>query len=555
MKLRIVYISSLCCIAEYQYAKLQGGAMLITKKLLLVTFVPILVLGFFLSNGHAADGSRSPTQENLDRSIRLSKRHANLRAKAKKEGSIPVIVMLNTEFAPEGELSDEGIRQQKGKIERAKGVLLQRLTKHKVDSVKGFDLVAGLAMEVGAAALEELLVSTDVIDVQEDMRLFPLLQQSVPIVGGNTVWQSGYSGAGQAIAVLDTGVDKNHSFLTAKVVSEACFGSIVTSVTPDGLIDYTVRPFCPGEQTMVIAPGAGINCPTSINGCEHGTHVAGIAAGKGSNFSGVAKDANIIAIKVFSKVTGAAGCNPYPSPCITAYFSDVIRGLDHVFSLRQSFKIAAVNLSLGTKYGYSSPAVCQQENLAILAAIGNLRSVGIPTIAGAGNEGYTAGMASPACISNVISVGSTTKFDTISNFSNNAFWLSLLAPGGESGTAIKDYKGRIIILPSPTVNDIFSSVPTGFGFIGGTSQAAPHVSGAWAVIKSKAPSATIDQVLLALQSTGFGVADTRPPGPCPPCDPLRPGGFGTLKPRIRVDLAARRFIDPWMPAIISSLLN
>ena len=42
-----------------------------------------------------------------------------------------------------------------------------------------------------------------------------------------------------------------------------------------------------------------MNCSTSISGCDHGTHVAGIVAGKGPDFNGVAKDANLIAMQVF----------------------------------------------------------------------------------------------------------------------------------------------------------------------------------------------------------------------------------------------------------------
>jgi len=54
---------------------------------------------------------------------------------------------------------------------------------------------------------------------------------------------------------------------------------------------------------------------TGATGCDHGTHVAGIAAGKSASFSGVAKDANLIAMQVFSR-TGTS---------IGAYSSDVVR--------------------------------------------------------------------------------------------------------------------------------------------------------------------------------------------------------------------------------------
>jgi subtilisin family serine protease len=121
----------------------------------------------------------------------------------------------------------------------------------------------------------------------------------------------GYSGAGRTVAILDTGVDKTHPFLSGKVVSEACYST--NSATTTSL--------CPGGVSQSTAAGSGVNCPTSIGGCNHGTHVAGIAAGKGATFSGVAKDASIIAIKVFTQFNTVADCGG-TAPCILAYSSD-----------------------------------------------------------------------------------------------------------------------------------------------------------------------------------------------------------------------------------------
>jgi hypothetical protein len=73
---------------------------------------------------------------------------------------------------------------------------------------------------------------------------------------------------------------------------------------------------------------------------------------------------------------------------------------------------------------------------------------------------------------------------------------------------------------------IMSSVLTpanGFGPLDGTSMAAPHVTGAWALLRHRAPSASVAQVLSALTTTGQPVTD---------------GGNGLTKPRIRVDAAA-----------------
>jgi subtilisin family serine protease len=97
-------------------------------------------------------------------------------------------------------------------------------------------------------------------------------------------------------------------------------------------------------------------------------------------------------------------------------------------------------------------------------------------------------MSAPACISSAISVGATDDFDNIPSFSNIASFLDLLAPG---------------------VN-ITSSVPGGGTTpYNGTSMATPHVTGAWAVVKSYKPDATIDELLAVFKSTGTLVDDNR----------------------------------------------
>ena len=158
-------------------------------------------------------------------------------------------------------------------------------------------------------------------------------------------------------------------------------------------------------------------------------------------------------------------------------------GLNRVYALKDSFRIAAVNLSLGGG-GFTNPATCDSVNRSTKAVIDQLRSVGIPTVIASGNAGLLNAVSYPACISSAVSVGSTddgslgTGTDAVSYFTNRAFFLRLLAPG----------------------QWINSSVPGGgFANFSGTSMAAPHVAGAWALIRSAAPQLTVAKILNSLQ--------------------------------------------------------
>ena len=421
-----------------------------------------------------------------------------LMALAESAGSVRVIIGLDLPFQPEGSLAQsEAIREQRSAIERAQAELLQALSAYEVKSITRYNYIPYIALEVDAAALAYLRVSSGVTSIVEDKVLSPALMDSVPLTGANTAWSLGASGAGQTIAVLDTGVDKVHPFLSGKVVSEACYSSTYAP--------YGISSLCPNGQDSQVGAGAGVNC--TVQGCDHGTHVAGIAAGRGSDFSGVAKDANLISIQVFSVSNSPAFCYPESVPCIVGSDSDIIEGLERVYALRSAYSIAAVNLSLGGQ-GYTSSTACDAENAATKAMIDNLRAAGIAAIVASGNNGYVDALSAPACISSAISVGNTTKSDVVYVSSNSSSWLSLLAPG----------------------TSIYSSVPgAGYAYLTGTSMAAPHVAGAWAIIRSYSPAASVTSILNALRSTGVGIYDP---------------GNGYTKPRIQVDAALLSFATP-----------
>ncbi len=409
-----------------------------------------------------------------------------LLAKARDEGAVRILVRLNVPFVPEGFTGSETrALSQREAIRRSQDETLAALAKSGARLVARYQFIPYLALEADASALVALRGSPSVVAIEEDIPMSPTLASSVPVISAPTAWASGFTGSGQTVAILDTGVDKTHPYFTTggnKVVSEACYSSNSTSSTS----------VCPGGVTDSTASGSGVNCLLSVSGCNHGTHVAGIAAGNdgvGPNV-GVARAANLIAVQVFSRFDSAASCSTLPTPCALSYTSDQMKGLERIYALRSTYSIAAVNMSLGGGR-YFDRASCDAANAGLKAAIDNLRSVGIATVIAAGNNGYTDSSNAPGCISTAVSVGATTDSDAVASFSNVASFLDLLAPGVS----------------------INSSVPGGgTANFQGTSMATPHVAGAWAILKQAKPGATVAEVLSALRSTGALVNDSRSGG-------------------------------------------
>jgi len=422
-------------------------------------------------------------------------------AHARAHGATRVIVGVNAPFTPEPSLATAAaVLNQRASISRAQNAVLARMLRVDAASVRRFSYIPFLALEVDESDLQTLATSPDVTEIEIDEVARPTLAESTPLIGATRAWAAGSTGAGWTVAVLDTGIDKTHSFLSGKVIAEACYSTFSpqsTSVCPDG-------------SSASTATGSGVPC--SMADCIHGTHVAGIAAGSGPfNFFGVARDSSLISVQVFSSFVASADCNPRPAPCALSFFSDQIRGLERVYALRSTYNIAAVNISLGGDR-YTSP--CDTDLGSMKSIIDQLRAANIATVVASGNDGFVDALSAPACISTAISVASTTDgssgrtADQVSDFSNSNQYLSLLAPG----------------------EVIRSSVPgNAFANLSGTSMATPHVAGAWAVIKSRKASATVTEVLDALTSTGTPILDP---------------GNGITKPRINVDRALEVFPNP-----------
>ncbi|WCE31514.1 S8 family serine peptidase [Vibrio sp. SCSIO 43137] len=449
----------------------------------------LIALLFFISSAFAKP---LPNQALIDKAI--------------EKGTVRVIVQFDVAFTAEGELPDAAaVGLQRAAIASAQGQLMSGLRSNS-SVIARFQTIPSMVLSLDADELQQLYNRDDIVNVIEDTPIPLVMAESNNIIGSVNAWNDGYSGAGQTVVILDTGVDKYHPFFSSgvsnKVVAEACFST--------NRLGYSSS-VCPGGVESSTSAGSGIDCTSAASGypnaqgdCAHGTHVAGSAAGNdgsGADF-GVARDANIIAIQIFSLFPDY--CNN--SDCMLTWQSDQMAALEHVhLTLQHSFNIASVNMSIG---GGSYSATCDDDPLKNI--IDNLRSDDIATVIAAGNSGSRTAISGPACISTSVSIGATEDDDDVASFSNVASFMDLFAPG----------------------HTITSAVPGGgTSTWGGTSMATPHVAGAWAVLKQSKPAATVDEVLQALKNTGTPINDQRT------------GGSVNGIPRINVDLALNNLVN------------
>jgi len=303
------------------------------------------------------------------------------------------------------------------------------------------------------------------------------------------------NGAGQIIAVMDSGVEDQHPALgNGKVLSGVCFS------TPSN----GGKGFCPNGQTAdTTSSTAGRSCADTWSGtraeaiqagCSHGTAMAAAASMNYTNANsvtakGIAPSAQVIPVQVFNETITSNGKS------LSASAGDLLAGIEWVTNEARRRRtagqspIVAMNMSLG---GGSYTAACDSDYVGSLfkTAFTNLRNQGVLPIVATGNGGTKNAIAFPACVSNTVSVSAAklnySGLASYANFSNQA---KVIALGGDV-----DGSGRYalpVLCDATGVYDCWQEVA-------GTSPATAFTSGGVAALYSLKPNASLTEIESAL---------------------------------------------------------
>jgi len=280
------------------------------------------------------------------------------------------------------------------------------------------------------------------------------------------------------IAVVDSGIDYTHPDLAANIWTNP--GEIPNNNIDDdsnGYIDdYYGYDFCASSSPTSTC---ATNDSDPIDGYGHGTHVAGtIAAITNNNIgvSGVCWNCKLMALKIFNSAGGGT---------VTKAIKAIVYATDNGAHI--------------TSNSWSS----LNPNIPDLEAVFNYaKSNGVALIAAAGNSASSVAVA-PAKYSTVISVAALNTVGTNSIFSNFGPWVDVAAPGGEGcPLGLLDILSTVPTYPfTIQSNACYTGNFNGnYGYLAGTSMAAPHVTGIAGLLLSKNPTLTVDELYTLLRS-------------------------------------------------------
>ncbi|PFG19459.1 S8 family peptidase [Serinibacter salmoneus] len=306
-----------------------------------------------------------PTAETVpsDRSLELSSEGATSNLNP-DEGRVAAFVELTSETTREVTLGRSGLAAQQSAQQAAAATdalaseVVAAIDDDATTLYTTVNAVAGVAVEADAAALLEIAERDDVVSVKRIVLKEPTLNAGTDIFTGATAaWEDlGVTGEGETIAVIDTGIDYTHTDFghsdityptTLDAAAETQF--VTDPGWPQGKViggwDFVGRTYTgtsagteamPDPNPLDESPAMCTDVPADISrGGGHGTHVAGTAAGYGTNADGStfegdyatltsedllsmkvgpgsAPEADLVALKVF----GCAGSTAYVSAAL-----------------------------------------------------------------------------------------------------------------------------------------------------------------------------------------------------------------------------------------------
>jgi subtilisin family serine protease len=274
-----------------------------------------------------------------------------------------------------------------------------------------------------------------------------------------------FQGFGTKSCIIDTGIDETHQDLAGKVVESESF------VTP--AYGY---------------PGPGPSAPWA-DSAAHGSHVAGTVTSNGIGVAAVAPAASLMTAKVFA-ATGSA----FTSAVFDAISWCTLHNAD------------VINMSLGAKVNKPFSVGAQAVRDEYQARIAAARANGAVVVVSAGNDGLTINPSAayeiwPAQIPGAFTVGASAAtvgpnynfpfpnpapnavFDTRASYSNFGTDVDIWAPGGTN--FINRIQANITSVCSSFLNGGGCAGGKYYWGISGTSMAAPHVTGAAAIVTGR----------------------------------------------------------------------
>jgi hypothetical protein len=282
-------------------------------------------------------------------------------------------------------------------------------------------------------------------------------QWSLATVHAPEAWDVCQGANEVVVAIIDTGVDYNHRDLQGNLwVNEAELKGI------PGVDDDNN-----GYVDDVHGYNFAYNNSDPMDDHGHGTHVAGTVAAAGNNgldVVGICWNARIMPIKIL----GAEG-DGTAADAVPAIYYAVANGADIIS---------------GSWGGPDSSDALQE-------AVAYAQRQGVIVVAAAGNENSSTPYY-PAAYHDVLAVAATDSSDHRWYLSNYGDWVDLAAPGRE-----------IVSLGRSTAGTTGGSL---ISTKSGTSMAAPHVSGACALLLSANPLLTSEELLEILTTSGDPIA-------------------------------------------------